>query len=137
MVTLAAFPATFCWVSCKRSFNSLMGLPLNASRTSPAKKPALAASLVSGTSSRITPVSPGLPGPETAPRPTRLRTFAPAQTAPGRLRVLLRVGVVSLDLEGITGCRAMALSFGLWTPNQSLLKFTKLRDNAGEFDLTL
>src|SRR5216684_4093751 len=73
-------------------------LSLNASRISPAEKPALAASLVSGTSSRITPVSPGLPAAETSPRPTMLRTFAPAQTATSRLRVSLRVGVVSLDL---------------------------------------
>src|SRR5260370_48442 len=92
IVTLAAFPATFCCVSCKRSFNSLIGFPLNASRTSPAEKPALAASLVSGTSSRMTPVSPGLPSAETSPRPTMLRTFAPAQTATSRLRVDLRVG---------------------------------------------
>ena len=66
-----------------------------------------------------------------------LRTFAPAQTATSRLRVSLRVGVASLDLKGITGCRAMALSFGLWTPKLSMLKFTNPRDNAGEFDLTL
>src|SRR5258706_12804433 len=114
-----------------------MGFPLNASRTSPAEKPALAASLVSGTSSRITPVSPGLPAAETSPRPTMLRPFAPAHTTTSRLRVSLRDGVVSLDLTGVIGCRAMALSFGLWTPQSYMLKLTNLRDNAGAFDLTL